>query len=39
MQVKPDFTVPMRDMIEEGISRPIEVLPLAPICAGMIVVI
>ncbi|MDG1256466.1 MAG: helicase-related protein [Paracoccaceae bacterium] len=28
MQVKPDFTVPMRDMIEEGISRPIEVFAL-----------
>ena len=28
MQVKPDFTVLMRDMIDEGISRPIEVFAL-----------
>ena len=28
MKVKPDFTVPMRDMIAEGISRPIEVFAL-----------
>lgn len=28
MQVKPDFTVPMCDMIAQGISRPIEVFAL-----------
>ena len=28
MQVRPDFTVPMCDMIAQGISRPIEVFAL-----------